>query len=118
MKYNQTSVGTEIEILANTHFVCKSMTLDFSNVADTENGEKVVKAGSPITAAGVVDNTGTADVVGILWKNCYEGNPNCAVIIHGFIDQTKANAASGLTLAVSTWGSDVPMITWLNAPEG
>jgi len=118
MKFKSTSFGTEIEILANDHFVNRNVTLDFTNVSTTENGEKVVKAGSPINANGVVDNSGDTDVIGILWKNCYESDPNCAIIVHGTIDQTKANAASGLTLAVSTWGSDLKEVLWVNAPAG
>lgn len=112
MKYKETSFGNEIEILANDHFTTKSIALDFTSVSDTENGVKVVKAGSPITAEGVVDNTGTAAVVGILWKNAYEDRPPAAIITHGFINKSKADTASGLTLGVSTWGSDLPMVSW------
>lgn len=60
----------------------------------------VVKAGSPINASGVVDNTTTA--IGILLNDVYEENPNGA-LIKAFAAVNLANIQSntGLTIAAA-----------------
>ena len=84
------------EILKYDHKVTKPITLDFSDVVAGSDGKKVVKAGSPISSAGVVANTSSA--IGILWTDVEESNPNGTLIIHGFINTANAQSNSGLTI--------------------
>lgn len=114
MIYSHTAYQTEVEILRNDHFATKAITLDFSGVTDTENGIKVIKAGTPVGANGKKELT---NMVGILWKNAYETNPNAAVIIHGFIDRAKAVEASGIATGTyptaATVATALPMVALL-----
>ena len=106
MNFSKTSFGVEKEILKYDHKIAVPVALNFASVSDTENNVKVVKAGTPLKSASggaVVGNTTSDDVVGILWKNCYETDPNGTMIIHGVVDKAKAESASGLTYA--TWSS-------------
>jgi len=100
MNFSQTSITSPLEILANDHYVGIPATLDFTAVVADSEGNKIVKAGTPINAAGVVDNL-TAPV-GILLFDVYSGNPNGTLVIHGFIDTAKAQTQSGVTLIAAT----------------
>lgn len=95
MKFKSTAVNMQPEILKRKlgGELFSEITLDF---ADVEDG--VVKAGSPISAAGVVANT--ADAVGILYTDVYEDDPN-GTIIKAFacVNETNCNKNSGLVLA-------------------
>lgn len=100
MNYAKTTYGVEKEILKYDHKIAVPVLLDFAAVTTNENGVKVVKAGTPLKSASggaVVGNTTSDDVIGILWKNCYETDPNGTMIIHGVVDKAKAESASGLT---------------------
>lgn len=70
----------------------KPITLDFSSVT-----EDVVKAGSPVSEAGVVANDGTA--VGILIHDVYKENPNGTICYHGILNLKNCETNSGLTIA-------------------
>ena len=95
MKFKSTAVNMQPEILKRKlgGELFSEITLDFTSVADG-----VVKAGSPISAAGVVANT--AEAVGILYTDVHESNPN-GTIIKAFacVNEANCNANSGLTLA-------------------
>ena len=111
MEFTNVTIDGEIEILANDHYVAKSVVLDFTNVSDTKNGVKVVKSGTPIKsgAAGwVASNDGNA--TRILYGDVYIDNPNGSALIHGFVDKARAEAASGLTYSGSI---SIPQITLL-----
>ena len=98
MKFTSTTITRPLEILKFDHFIGVPQLLDFALVAvDPTEGVKVVKAGTPINALGVSDNTATAK--GILLTDTYEGNPNATLVIHGFIDQAKAQANSTVVIA-------------------
>lgn len=100
MKYTIGNITRPIEILKNVHYIGVPQLLDFAAVpVDPTEGVKLVKAGSPISAIGVVDNTAAA--IGILLTDTYEGNPNATIVIHGFIDNAKANTQSGLVIAAA-----------------
>ncbi len=96
MKFSKSSITQPLEILKNDHYVGVPITLDFTAVSADTNGQKVVKAGTPIGASGVSDNTETAK--GILLYDVYEENPNGTIVIHGFIDTAKAQTHSGVTV--------------------
>lgn len=95
MKFKSTAVNMQPEILKRKlgGELFDEITLNFSGVTGG-----VVKAGSPISAAGVVANT--ADAVGILYTDVYEDNPN-GTLIKAFacVNEANCNANSGLTLA-------------------
>lgn len=95
MKFTSKTVNVQPEILKRKlgGELFSEITLDFSGVTGG-----VVKAGSPISAAGVVANT--ADAVGILYTDVYEENPN-GTIIKAFacVNEANCNANSGLTIA-------------------
>lgn len=74
------------------------VTLDFTSVTANSDGDFVVKAGTPINASGVADNTATA--IGILLSDTYKQRP-VGTLVKGFavINTAVANANSGLTIA-------------------
>ena len=110
MQYEQTEYLGDVQILNRKPFEAIPMTLDFSSVSDKlANGNKVVKAGTPIGPAGVVDNTGT--VVGILLHDTTEDRPQGALLKKAYIKTEVAKTHSGVTIdqAVKT---ALPMIVF------
>jgi hypothetical protein len=99
MNFTNRVITQPVEILKNDHYVGKPITLNFTAVTADSNGQKIVKAGTPINASGVADNTATA--VGVLLKDVYSGNPNGTIVIHGFIETAKAAVHSGVTIAAA-----------------
>lgn len=97
MKFKTTTVGMQPEILKRKlgGELFSEITLDFTNVTGG-----VVKAGSPISAAGVVANT--ADAIGILYTDVYEENPN-GTLVKAFacVNEANCKANSGVTLATA-----------------
>ena len=95
MKFKSNAVNMQPEILKRKlgGELFSEITLDFAGVTGG-----VVKAGSPISAAGVVANT--ADAVGILYTDVHEDNPN-GTIIKAFacVNEANANANAGITIA-------------------
>ena len=90
MKYTETSVGGSIEILASKDFQAIPV-----KVAAPQSGT-VVKAGTPLTAAGA--STTGANAIGVLLYDVDTAeNPNGAAVVQGIIDATKAQAHSGVT---------------------
>ena len=110
MQYEQTEYVGDVQILNRKPFEAIPMTLDFSSVSDKlANGKKVVKAGTPIGPAGVVDNTGT--VVGILLHDVTEDRPQGTLLKKAYIKTEVAKTHSGVTIdqAVKT---ALPMIVF------
>lgn len=95
MKFKSTAVNMQPEILKRKlgGELFSEITLDFTSVTGG-----VVKAGSPISAAGVVANT--ADAIGILYTDVYEENPN-GTLIKAFacVNEANCNKNAGITLA-------------------
>lgn len=88
MKYTQTVSGGGVEILASDWHV---------SIPKKIVGSGVIKAGSPITAAGGVGTAATA--VGVLLYDVDTAvNPNAAIVVKGVIDAVKAKAHSGIDL--------------------
>lgn len=114
MNVSTQKIASSVNILFNDHVVSENITLDFTSVTTTaDNGLKVVKAGTPVNASGkkATTTTNVSDAVGILLHDCYEDNPNTALIIHGFIDTEKAKANSGVTIDDATKEA-LPMIAF------
>lgn len=96
MQFEQTSYAADVQILKRIPFEGIPMTLDFSGVSDaTDSGKKIVKAGTPIGATGVVDNTAT--VVGILLHDVVETRPQGTLLKKAYINTAVAEAHSGIT---------------------
>ena len=90
MKFSETTIGGGIEILASKDFQAIP-----AKVATPESGT-VVKAGTPLTAAGAA-TTGSGAVGVLLYDVDTAENPNGAIVVQGIIDATKAQAHSGVT---------------------
>lgn len=98
MKYNETSIGGGVEILASKDFQAIPV-----KVAAPQSGT-VVKAGTPLTAAGA--STTGANAIGVLLYDVDTAeNPNGAAVVQGIIDSTKAQAHSGVTYASALYGA-------------
>lgn len=89
MKFVDTTVGGGAEILAADEFVAIPKKLSGTT--------GVVKAGTPITAAGAADTDGAAAVGILLYDVDLAANPNGALVVQGVIDLTKAKAHSGVS---------------------
>lgn len=92
MKNTRQVVDNSVEILFNSEYVGRALTLD--SAAFTEG---VCKAGTPIAEAGTVANDATA--VGILLHDVSEERPQGTVVIGGYIHTTRAQEHSGVTVA-------------------
>jgi len=90
MKYNQTSVGGGVEILASKDFQAIPV-----KVATPGSGT-VVKAGTPLTADGE-STTGSGAIGVLLYDVDTAENPNGAAVVQGIIDSTKAQEHSAVT---------------------
>ena len=104
MKFKTTTIGGSVEILASKDYQSVPIT-----VAAPGEGT-IVKAGTPLTAAGVA-TTGSGAVGILLYDVDTAGNPNAAIVIAGIIDAVKAQAHSGVTY-VSALYSALPGITF------
>ena len=100
MGYNSVDVGLGVEILNRTKFEGVSMTIDFTSVTtkDDDTGEKVVRAGMPISAAGAeVKTTPWTGAVGILLDDVYESRPQGTILKKAYINETAAEANASVT---------------------
>lgn len=92
MKFSTTTINGGIEILASKDFQAIPV-----KVATPGSGT-VVKAGTPLTAAGA-STTGSGAVGVLLYDVDTAANPNGAAVVQGIIDATKAQAHSGVSYA-------------------
>ena len=104
MKFKNTSIAGTAEILAADDFDAIPI-----KVAAPQSGT-VVKAGTPLTAAGA-STTGSGAVGILLYDVDTAANPNGAAVVRGIIDSTKAQAHSGVTY-VSALYSALPAVTF------
>ncbi|MBO4973438.1 MAG: hypothetical protein J6D17_01495 [Bacteroides sp.] len=92
MSFSQRVVENSVEILFNSEYVGRALTLDSAAFTDG-----VCKAGTPIAANGTVANDATA--VGILLVDVHEERPQGTVVIGGYIHTARAAKHSGVTVA-------------------
>ena len=92
MKNARQVVDNSVEILFNSEYVGRALTLDSAAFTDG-----VCKAGTPIAANGTVANDATA--VGILLVDVHEERPQGTVVIGGYIHTARAQKHSGVTVA-------------------
>lgn len=102
MQVEQVTYAGDVQILKRPPFEGIPVTLDFTSVTGG-----VVKAGSPISAAGVVANT--ADAIGILLFDVYEARPQGTVLKKAYINTAVAQAHSGVTIAAAV-KTALPMV--------
>lgn len=98
-KVTNTTFGVGYEILNRPPYKAVPMTVDFTSGYDTddETGEKVVKAGTPISKDGVaVKSSPWTDAVGILLYDVYEDMPDGAILTEAYINTTRAQDNSGV----------------------
>lgn len=91
MGYKHGAVAGTVEILYNSEYVGKAITLD-----STAFTEEVCKAGTPIGANGTVANSDAA--LGILLHDVYVERPQGTVVIGGYINTVVAQEHSGVTV--------------------
>lgn len=110
MQFEQISYLGDVQILKRKPFECIPMTLDFSGVTETINsGKKIVKAGTPIGATGIADNTAT--VVGILLHDVTEDRPQGTILKKAYINTTVAEKHTGITYAEAV-KTALPMVVF------
>ena len=93
MKFSKTSYGGTVEILASNDFQAIPI-----KVADPSGNPGLVKAGTPLTDAGV-STTGSGAVGILLYDVDTSKNPNGSVVVQGIIDATKAQSHSNVSYA-------------------
>jgi uncharacterized protein (UPF0264 family) len=97
MNYSKTSYGGTVEILASAAH--NSIPVE---VAAPVGGSTVVKAGTPLTAAGAA-TTGAGAIGILLYDVDTAKNPNGAAVVQGIIDATKAQSHSGVTYVAALY---------------
>lgn len=114
MKVTNYKVGTQVEILNRLPFEGVPMTIDFTSVTttDTDTGEKVVKAGTPIDGSGKPQKTTPwTGAVGILLHDVYESRPQGTILKKAYINKTAAQANASVTYDTTLEGL-FPMIVF------
>lgn len=94
MKFADTTVDGGIEILASNDY--QAVPVKVAAPSGEGVTTTVVKAGTPLTAAGA-STTGSGAVGILLYDVDTAVNPNGAAVVQGIIDATKAQALSGVT---------------------
>ena len=113
MKTSNTSYEPEVEILASNDYQAIPIKVSETNT--------VVKAGTPLTKAGLkaLDGTGA---VGILRHNVDTSvNPNGALVVDGIIDYKKIKEYAGVTASAAGLHDAIPAIYFredVKAQEG
>ena len=93
-------VGTQTEILNRPSFEGIAITIDFSNVSDTDSDtkEKIVKAGTPIDKDGKPQKTTPfTGAIGVLLSDVYESRPQGTVLKKAYINHKRVTAHAGIT---------------------
>ena len=98
MQMNTTTIAGGVEILASKDFQAIPVTVA------TPGSGTVVKAGTPLTAAGE-STTGSGAIGVLLYDVDTAVNPNGAAVVHGIIDATKAQSHSGVSYASALYSA-------------
>lgn len=92
MGFNRRVVANTVEILFNSEYTGRALTLDTAAFTDG-----VCKAGTPIALDGTIANT--ANAAGILLMDVHEERPLGTIVIGGYIHTERAQTHSGVTIA-------------------
>lgn len=97
MNFESKTYGADVLILKRPPFEGIPITLDFTSVVttDTDTGRKVVKAGTPISAAGVAANSSSA--IGILLFDVLENRPQGTILKKAYLNTAVAESHSGIS---------------------
>lgn len=102
MKFATKTIAGGIEILASNDY--QAVPIKVATPSGEGVTTTVVKAGTPLTAAGA--STTGANAVGVLLYDVDTAeNPNGAMVVQGIIDATKAQAHSGVTYASALYAA-------------
>ena len=101
MKFTTANVAGTVEILAADDFIGIPIKV-------TETG--VVKAGTPLTAAGKKTGDGSGAAGILLYDVDAAVNPNGTIVVQGVINQNKAEEYAGVTYDASALKTAVPGI--------
>jgi hypothetical protein len=100
MKFSNTAIAGGKEILASNDY--QAVPIKVATPSGEGVTTTVVKAGTPLTAAGA--STTGANAVGVLLYDVDTAeNPNGAAVVQGIINATKAQAHSGVTYAAALY---------------
>lgn len=91
MAVTKNKVIADVEILWNSEYVGRAITLDEAAFSDG-----VCKAGTPIGAGGVIANT--AEALGVLLHDVALERPQGTIVIGGYINTAVAEDHSGVTI--------------------
>lgn len=101
MKLTKNDIGSNVEILAAD---------EFTAIPIKCVGSSVLKAGTPVTAAGAAALNGSSAIGILLYDVDPAVDPNGAAVVQGVVDYTKAKANAGITATASTLQSAIPAI--------
>lgn len=104
-----TSVVRPSEILKNDKYQGWPVTIKSANVTAGSDGRKVLKAGTPVTAAGVVANNANAKGLLLYEVDVTDGDATSVRIYSGTVYGAKI-AANGITLSAEALAA-LPRIT-------
>ena len=102
MKFADTTVAGGIEILASNDY--QAVPIKVATPSGEGVTTTIVKAGTPLTAAGA-STTGSNAVGVLLYDVDTAVNPNGAMVVQGIINSTKAQAHSGVTYASALYAA-------------
>lgn len=74
------------------------------------HGSGILKAGTPVTSAGVAALNGSSAIGILLYDVDPSDNPVGTVVVQGMIDYTKAKSNAGITATAATLQSAMPCI--------
>lgn len=110
MQYETTTYAGDVQILKREPNEAIPLTLDFEDVTEKNaDGNKIVKAGTPIGKTGKADNTAT--VVGILRFDVTEDRPQGVLLKKAYLNTKVAETHSGVTYD-ATVKTALPMIVF------
>lgn len=101
MNLTKKDIGSNVEILAAD---------EFTAIPVKCAGTAVLKAGTPLTAAGAAALNGSSAVGILLYDVDPTVNPNGAMVVAGVVDYAKAKANAGITATAATLQSAIPTI--------
>lgn len=109
MKFQDTSIGSGVEILATDEFTAIPIKVA---TPSGEGASPIVKAGTPLTAAGAAALNGTNAVGILLYDVDTTANPNAAMVVAGVIDYQKIVSHAEVTATAATLHTAIPAIVF------
>lgn len=103
MRFEKTTVGGTVEILASK---------DFQAIPAKLSGTAPAKAGMPVNGAGAAAPDGAGAVGILLYDTDPAENPNCALVVSGIVDWAKCKDHSGATATAEAMKAILPAITF------